>query len=251
MAIHYLEGAARAVRVDHEHHKLETGDGRTVTISRGHKLTLMCIANSANQDNRVGFPGFDELVLWSGLSRGRQYEVLQDLIDVGLLAKHRDGGRGRRAEFVVFPRGGCCPLHGPLPGHALESADDESPGSGGPEPVPSVDNPSLGSGPSEPRPGLQGPKVGPAVGPAQGGPLPGSPAVVVPELERERSVSRAREREDPPPSSSAVDGPAAAPAGRGRAEFAAVRAELAARNPGRSLVAGRRARHRPGADQPA
>lgn len=141
MAIHYLEDAA-------------TAPG----LAPSKKLVLMCLANSANDHDRIGFPGFDELIAWSGLGRARIYAVVDELIAEGYLVRHRAGGRGKRAEFVVFPHG-CCSRRGPLAGYSPHRPGHESPGSSDVDPGDS---------------GSQGPAQGPVQGPLQGGPLPHS-----------------------------------------------------------------------------
>jgi len=160
VAVHYTERAA------------------VLPLQPGKKLVLMCVADSANADNRVGFPGFDALQKWSGLARSTVYKVLEQLVEDGWLARYGAGGRGKRAEFLVFPHGDCCPMHGPLPGYAERRPGDHSSGSSpvDPEedgadgaetcaqtPVETVD--------TDPKAELQGPQQGPP----QGGPLPSSP----------------------------------------------------------------------------
>lgn len=108
MSIHLLECAAR--RTD---------------LPAATKLALMCLADSASSQTRIAFPGLDEVMTWSGLSRSRSLVVLGDLVDAGLLARHKRGHRGRRAEFVVFPDG-CCDAH-PMP--VDDPDDDEEKGS--------------------------------------------------------------------------------------------------------------------------
>lgn len=160
MAIHYMESAA--LRTD---------------LDRGQKLVLMCFGNSANDENRVGFPGFDALTTWSSLGRSQLYNVISQLVDLGLLVKVRDGGRGRRAEYAVFPRGECCPLHGPLPGYEAGSdVEVDDAGSDPSDPGPDLRVSEGGSDPSDPQPAVQGPTMGPTMGPIATGPLTGYPA---------------------------------------------------------------------------
>ena len=130
------------------------------------KLVMMCIADDADKQSRIGRVGLDAIRKWSGLGRSRALEVIKELVDDGYLARHAAGRIGRQAEFVVFPSG-CCPLHGPVPGHVAPApAVDKQPrpskrGSGGPDPLPAVD---AAEGPEE------GPEEGPVQGPAQTGP---------------------------------------------------------------------------------
>lgn len=187
MAIHYLESAAELPELD-----------------RGQKLVLMCFADSANAENRVGFPGFEKLTKWSNLGRSQLYNVISQLVDHGLIIKVRDGGRGRRAEYAVFPRGGCCPMHGPLPGYE-ESASDldvsDEPGSDVPDPAPDLRvsaSPEVASDAPDPQVAVQGPIMGPIMGPIAVGPLPGYPATDT-HLEGVSHVSSGDDLETPSP----------------------------------------------------
>jgi hypothetical protein len=126
------------------------------------KLVLMCIADDADKQSRIGRVGLDAIRTWSGLGRSRALEVIKQLVDEGYLVRHAAGRIGRQAEFVVFPAG-CCPLHGPVPGYAppaatvddVEHTDDR--GSGGPDPLSAAES-------------REGPEEGPEEGPAQSGP---------------------------------------------------------------------------------
>lgn len=138
------------------------------------KLVLMCIADDADKQSRIGRVGLDAIRKWSGLGRSRALEVIKDLVDEGYLARHAAGRIGRQAEFVVFP-GGCCGLHGPVAGYvpdeapeaAVEQASER--GSGGPDPLPETPL-STGSGTADPAVDIEGPEEGPIEGPAQTGP---------------------------------------------------------------------------------
>lgn len=169
MAVHYTERAA------------------LTDLAPSKKLVLMCLADSANMGDRVGFPGIEALQKWSGLkSRSRVFEVIGELVELGFVVRHRPGVSGRRAEFIVFPRG-CCAEHGPLKGYEESPAGHDPAGSGGPDPA-ADDN-------------SQGPVEGPIQGPAQTGPLPFSPPPVV-TSEGEGSVSRGPAEQppaEPPP----------------------------------------------------
>jgi len=146
-------------------------------LQPGKKLVLMCVADSANADNRVGFPGFDALLQWSGLGRSAVYKVLDQLVAEGWLARHGAGGRGKRAEFVVFPHGDCCPMHGPLSGYAERRPGDDAagstpvdPGTGDAQEAPACAQSPVETVDSNPKAELQGPLMGPP----QSGPLPSS-----------------------------------------------------------------------------
>jgi hypothetical protein len=97
------------------------------------KLALMAFADSADRHTHIALPGLDQVQTWSGLGRSRAAEVVSDLVDLGLLKKHRSGHRGRRAEYVVFPEG-CCDEHRREPEEASDVADPiEEKGSGEPD----------------------------------------------------------------------------------------------------------------------
>lgn len=123
MAMHFTEAAA------------------LLQLPAAKKLVLMAFADSADKDTRVAIPGFDTILQWSGLKRSQAYDAITELVDDGYLARRSAGRSGRRAEFYVFPRGACCPLHGPLPDYAEPPADgqeearnDADSGSGEPDP---------------------------------------------------------------------------------------------------------------------
>lgn len=178
MAIHFLEAA-------HLH------AGLTVTEA----AVLACFGNSANDHNRVGFPGYESLAAWSKLGRSGLYKVIGQLVEKGLLEKVSSGYKGHRAEYAVFPRGGCCPMHGPLPGRTPLSAGHDSVGSAGVDPIEDtpdpVDNPPKGL-----------PK-GPPKGPPMSGPLPGYPTTTTNSGEVPH-VSKAQDREPPSPAPSST-----------------------------------------------
>lgn len=119
MAMHFTESAA------------------LLPLPAAKKLVLMAFADSADKDTRVAMPGFDTVLQWSGLKRSQAYDVVAELVEEGYLARRTAGRSGRRAEFYVFPRGGCCPLHGAHPDFVEQAAQEEDAqesGSGGPDP---------------------------------------------------------------------------------------------------------------------
>ena len=71
------------------------------------KLAFMAFADSADRHTHIGLPGLENVMLWACVKRARANEIVAELVDLGLLVKHRAGHRGRRAEYVVFPNG-CC-----------------------------------------------------------------------------------------------------------------------------------------------
>ena len=181
MAIHYLEQAA------------------LTDLQPSTKLVLMCMADSANKDDRVGHPGLDAVRQWSGLGKSRALEVIAELITKGYLVRQAYGQKGRRAEYVVFPHG-CCAEHAPLRGYEARPAADADDGSAVPDPSDSVEN---GSGVPDPM-NSQGPGQGPGEGPAITGPLPTS--VTPPTTAEGASHPSSGEREQPPSIPSTPDG---------------------------------------------
>jgi len=109
MSVHLLECAA--------HVKI---DGR---FTATHKLALMCFADSGSSDTRIARPGLDALLVWTCAKRSWALEVVNDLVELQLLARHQRAYRGRRAEFVVFPNG-CCLQHGIVPADVREIEPD-------------------------------------------------------------------------------------------------------------------------------
>lgn len=106
------------------------------------KLALMAFADSADKHTHIAFPGEAQVRAWSGLSRSRTYEVVGELERLGLLKKHRAGGNGRRAEYIVFPRG-CCEHH-------PRAVDDDESGSDAPDTTPGGASEPAGSDVSDP-----------------------------------------------------------------------------------------------------
>lgn len=87
---------------------------RPLRLTPSTKLALLAFADSADRETRISFPGFEAVMEWAGVSRSRAFEIVAELIALGLLRKHYRGHNGRRSEYVVFPSG-CCDLH-PTPG---------------------------------------------------------------------------------------------------------------------------------------
>lgn len=122
MAIHFTECAA------------------LTDLAPAKKLALMACCDSADKDTRIAMPGFDTIQQWSGLKRSQAYDVIAELVALGYLARRSGGRAGRRAEFYVFPGGGCCPMHGALPDWTPAdapsdgAAEAQQSGSGVPDP---------------------------------------------------------------------------------------------------------------------
>jgi len=118
------------------------------------KLALMAFADSADRHTHIAFPGLDTVMVWAGVSKSRANELVRELVDKGLLLKHKGGHRGRRAEYVVFPNG-CCSdcrppaLLGTSKGPTISGAEDAPEG---PE-TPSVsERPATSAPESDPTP---------------------------------------------------------------------------------------------------
>lgn len=79
-------------------------------LPTSHKLALVAFADSADDRTHIGFPGYEGVQEWAGVSRGRAAELIRDLTTWGYLRQHKRGHRGQRAEYVVFPDG-CCDVH--------------------------------------------------------------------------------------------------------------------------------------------
>jgi len=75
-------------------------------IPATHKLVLMKICDSADDETRIGYPGIDAVRVWSGASRSRALALMAELQDWGLIMQTETAHRGRRAEFKVFPSPG-------------------------------------------------------------------------------------------------------------------------------------------------
>jgi len=69
----------------------------------GAKLVLMAIADDANRETRIAYPGTKKLAAWADCSEDRIPGLLQELICRQLIARRTQGRRGRRTEYIVFP----------------------------------------------------------------------------------------------------------------------------------------------------
>lgn len=98
------------------------------------KLALMCFADSARDRDRVTLPGHELIRKWTGVSKSQVHNLINGLVELELLARHKAAHRGQRAEYVLFPNG-CCELHGKRPAGAVDDGGDVvSIASGEPEP---------------------------------------------------------------------------------------------------------------------
>lgn len=75
------------------------------------KLALLCLAENANSNDRLAFPGHPALMTWTGLKKSYLSDVLKVLVELRLIEQTERGRRGTAATYRVFPRG-CCRLHG-------------------------------------------------------------------------------------------------------------------------------------------
>lgn len=91
------------------------------------KLVLLCLADSANRHDNKALPGLDAIMQWSGVGRSQALKYLQDLDEEGHIKRVQQGGRGRRAEYIVFPRSDQEPPSPPVD-------NSQFPGSGTPDP---------------------------------------------------------------------------------------------------------------------
>lgn len=87
-------------------------DDRTPFTPR-HKLAMWAFADSGSEQTRISMPGLEAVMKAASVKRARALGLTRELVSMGLLAHWKQGYRGHRAEFLVFPNG-CCEKHGPL-----------------------------------------------------------------------------------------------------------------------------------------
>lgn len=85
MAIQWLEQAANEV------------------LQPAPKLVLMAIADDANRETRIAYPGAKKMAVWADCGEDRVTDILRELICRQLIARRSKAYRGRRAEYIVFP----------------------------------------------------------------------------------------------------------------------------------------------------
>lgn len=69
------------------------------------KLVLLAIADSSDEHTRHSAPGRAKLRAWSGRSDSQVKRIVAQLVELGLVARHAPGRKGRRAVYRVFPAG--------------------------------------------------------------------------------------------------------------------------------------------------
>lgn len=93
------------------------------------KLALMALADSADKETRVAYPGLERIMRWAGVGKSYALRLLADLARDGLVVKKSAGRKGHHAEFFVLPYG-CCELHGPvIEGSTAQDPDRDVKGS--------------------------------------------------------------------------------------------------------------------------
>jgi hypothetical protein len=71
-----------------------------------HKIALMKMSDSADDQNRLGFPGLEAIRVWTGKSKSRALGIIRELQELGLVMQVEAGHRGKRAVFRIFPSPG-------------------------------------------------------------------------------------------------------------------------------------------------
>ncbi|MER7047967.1 helix-turn-helix domain-containing protein [Streptomyces jumonjinensis] len=74
-------------------------------VNKTQKLVLMKIADSADDQTRLGRPGLERMMAWAGVGEKQVSTVVTELVGLGLVERTEVGRVGRRAEYKVFPYG--------------------------------------------------------------------------------------------------------------------------------------------------
>ncbi len=74
-------------------------------VNQTQKAVLMKIADSADDQTRVGRPGLERMMAWAGVGEKQVIAVVTELVGLGLLERAEVGRVGRRAEYRIFPFG--------------------------------------------------------------------------------------------------------------------------------------------------
>lgn len=85
MSIHHLEEAAE------------------LELHATTKLVFMSLCDDASKETRRAHPGIEKMRKWAGAKDRRIQQIIDELIERGLLARTAFAYPGRRAEFIVFP----------------------------------------------------------------------------------------------------------------------------------------------------
>lgn len=131
------------------------------------KLGFMAFCDSADKVTGIAIPGIEQVLTWAGVGKSQGYEIIAELVKLGLLKRVTEGRRGRRAEYRVFDQVACCALHKPFGSATPDKSATPDPklGSATPEESDTAD-------PNSP----VRVRLGSGLGPAQTGPLPNYPA---------------------------------------------------------------------------
>jgi hypothetical protein len=114
------------------------------------KLAFMAFCDSADRETGIALPGQEQILEWAGVGKSRSHEIINELVELGYLARVREGRRGRRAEYRVYDKIACCPLHDPFGSTPPDKSTPPDPnlGSGPPDKYRTVPE-KLGSGPPD------------------------------------------------------------------------------------------------------
>ncbi|MFE4535785.1 hypothetical protein ACFRKB_11965 [Streptomyces scopuliridis] len=74
-------------------------------INQTQKAVLMKIADSADDQTRLGRPGLERMMAWAGVGEKQVITVVTQLVGLGLVERVTIGRVGLRAEYRVFPYG--------------------------------------------------------------------------------------------------------------------------------------------------
>ena len=102
--------------------------GQVTGLRPVEKLLLLCMCDNAGDRDHIALPGLATAMTWTMASRSTTYAAIEALTDLGYLRQtmkahgtNSGAGKGRRAEYEVFPNG-CCERHG-APAVSSERSD--------------------------------------------------------------------------------------------------------------------------------
>ena len=87
------------------------------------KLALLCFAESARDRDHIALPGYAALMKWTHVKKSQVHNLINALLELQLIARHKPAHRGQRAEYLVFPNG-CCEVHGKRPAAVVDDGAD-------------------------------------------------------------------------------------------------------------------------------